>query len=72
MEKPNLKAIGLGIGEDAIISILDKVVKPYAKYYVLDSANKFDDTFLPFIDGIVDAIKEQAEKIDPSDNVPVA
>lgn len=71
MEKPDLKVLGLGIGEDVAISVLEKIVKPYAKYLIAQSDNKFDDMLLPFIDQLVAAMIEQAEKIDPTDN-PVA
>lgn len=72
MEKPDLKQLGLGIGEDVAVAVLEKIVKPYAKFLIAESENKFDDMLLPFVDQLVDALKEQAEKIDISDNVPVA
>ena len=70
MEKPDLKVLGLGIGEDVAVAVLDKIVRPYVKYLIAQSDNKFDDMLLPFIDQLVDAVKEQAENIDPSDNIP--
>jgi len=67
--KPDLKQIGLGIGEDIAISVIEKIVKPYAVYAIKDSENKYDDLLLPFIDDLLKALIDQAEKIDPSDNV---
>jgi len=72
MEKPDVKAIALGMGEDLVISVLEKIVKPLAKYEIERSENKYDDMLLPFVDQLVDAVKEVAENIDKSDNAPAA
>ena len=48
MEKPDIKAIGLDLAENVAESVVKKIVRPYAEYYIQESENKIDDILLPF------------------------
>ena len=64
MEKPDLKAAGLSIAEDAVKAVLKDVVRPYAEYYIMNSENKIDDVLMPFLDQLQDALVEVVDKMD--------
>jgi hypothetical protein len=64
MEKPDIKKIGLGLGEDLAASVVKQIVRPYAEYYITQSENKIDDVLLPFLSSLETAILEQIDKID--------
>lgn len=60
----DVKAAGLKVAEQTTISILEEVVKPFAKDYIKNNDVIWDDAVLPFIDEIIDALKVLAQKID--------
>lgn len=64
MEKPDLKKEALSIGEAAVIEALEKIAKPYAKFLIEQSENKYDDLLLPFVDELIEAVKSQVDKLD--------
>jgi regulator of PEP synthase PpsR (kinase-PPPase family) len=63
-EKPDVKTIGLNLGEDVVKTVISKVVRPYAEYYIEQSPNKIDDIILPFMEQLEKALLEIADKID--------
>lgn len=63
-EKPDLKQLGLEIGEDVAQAVVKKVVRPYAEYYITESENKIDDILLPFLDQLEQAIVDALDDID--------
>lgn len=68
MEKPDLKKLGLGIGEDVLVRVVKEVVRPYAEWYVVQSENKIDDVVLPFMGMLEDALVDAIDKIDGEEN----
>jgi len=72
MEKPNLKAIMLEMGEENAKVMIKSVFRPYAEWYIQNSPNKIDDIILPFMQQLEDALLGLAEKINPDDNPPAA
>jgi hypothetical protein len=63
-EKPDIKKIGLNLGEDVAKSVIKDIVRPYAAYYIEQSENKIDDIILPFLDQIEKALLEVVDKVD--------
>ena len=68
MDEEQLKKAMLSIGEDAVISLIKNVVRPYAEKYVLESENKIDDILLPFMAQLESALVELADQIDGEDD----
>lgn len=64
MEKPDLTKVGLDIAEDAAKSVILKLIRPYAEYYIQQSETKIDDILLPFIGQLEEALLGLADKID--------
>lgn len=64
MALPDIKKIGLNLGEDVIKTVIKEIVRPYAEEYIKNSANKIDDIILPFMDQIEKALLEISDKID--------
>lgn len=62
--KPDIKKIGLNLGEDVVKTVIKEVVRPYAEHYIKESDNKIDDIVLPFLDQLEAALLEMADKID--------
>lgn len=63
-DKPDVKKIGLNLGEDVVKTVISQVVRPYAEYYIEQSPNKIDDIILPFMEQLEKALLEIADKID--------
>lgn len=68
MDKEQIQQALKGIGEDAVVSLIKRVVRPYAEGYIQESENKIDDILLPFLDQLEDAIVQLADEIDGIDN----
>lgn len=63
-EKPDIKKIGLNLGEEVAKAVIKDIVRPYAAYYIEQSSNKIDDIILPFLDQIEKALLEVVDKVD--------
>lgn len=70
MEKPDLKQAGLEIAEDTAMSVVDKVVKPYAEYYAIEKGGNIGQVLSPFIEQLTNALKKDViDKIDGQDDL---
>lgn len=63
-QKPDIKVIGLNLGEDVAKTVVAKIVRPYAEYYIEQSSTKIDDILLPFMDQLEKALLEVVDQID--------
>lgn len=68
MNKEEMQKAMKQIGEDAVVSMIKRIVRPYAEKYIMDSPNKIDDIMLPFMDQLEKAMIELADDIDGEDN----
>lgn len=67
MEAPNIKEVGLNIAEDAVMSVLNSIVKPYAEYYVAQIKLGGVDVgpiVMPLVSQLLDMAKKEVDKID--------
>jgi hypothetical protein len=64
MDKEKLEQALKSIGEDAVVSLIRNVVRPFAEDYIAKSENKIDDIILPFMGQLEDALVKLADGID--------
>lgn len=70
MEKPDIKKIGLEVAEDAAMSVVEKIVKPYAEYYAVEKGGAIGQVLSPFVDELVDYLKKDIiDQIDGEDDI---
>lgn len=70
MEKPDIKKAGLKIAEAAALSVVDQIIKPYAKYYAQEKGGAVGAVLDPFIDKLVEQLKKDVvDQIDGEDNI---
>lgn len=70
MEKPDIKKIGLQIAEDSVLSVVDKVLVPYAEWYAGEKGGPIGEVLKPFIDDLAEYLKsEVVDQIDGEDEL---
>lgn len=70
VQKPDLKQAGLEIAESTAMATVDKIVKPYAKYYAAEKGGNVGAVIGPFIDSLVAKLKADViDKIDGKDDI---
>lgn len=69
-EKPDVKKIGLDMSEDLLNSAMDKIIKPYAAYYVAKEVPGAAAMITPFIEKLTEYLKRDViDKIDGEDDI---
>lgn len=60
----DVKQAGMEVLEDTAVSLIDKVIMPFADEYIQNSPTKIDDILLPFLGELKKHLLVAADKID--------